>query len=38
MHHSRTIEEGIAKMAEELASTGGIDLRPEQQLAGVSAS
>jgi phosphomethylpyrimidine synthase len=38
MHHSRTIEEGIAKMAEELASTGGIDLKPEQQLVGVSAS
>jgi phosphomethylpyrimidine synthase len=32
MHHSRTIEEGIAQLAREQ------DLAREQQLAGVSAS
>jgi len=38
MHNSRTIEEGIAKMAAELEATGTIAAAPEQQLAGVSAS
>jgi hypothetical protein len=35
MHHSRTIEEGIARMAAELESQ---EDKQEQQLAGVSAS
>jgi hypothetical protein len=38
MHHSRTIEEGIAKMAAELEATGTIAAGREQQLAGASAS
>jgi len=38
MHHSRTIEEGIAKMAAELAVEEGKQLEHEQQLAGASAS
>jgi phosphomethylpyrimidine synthase len=38
MHHSRTIEEGIAKMAAELAAEEGKQLEHEQQLAGASAS
>ena len=37
MHNSRTIEEGIAKMAEELASKNAVR-EQEQQLAGASAS
>jgi hypothetical protein len=38
MHHSRTIEEGLAKMAAELAVKEGKQLEHEQQLAGASAS
>jgi hypothetical protein len=46
MHHSRTLEEGIARMARELEqSDGGINApiaggsgKTEQQLAGVNAS
>jgi hypothetical protein len=35
MHHSRTIEEGIARMAAELESQEG---KQEEQFSGVSAS
>jgi thiamine biosynthesis protein ThiC len=38
MHHSRTIEEGIAKMAAEIAVQEGKQLEHELQLAGASAS
>jgi hypothetical protein len=38
MHHSRTIEEGIARMAAELEAEEGKQLEHEQQLAGASAS
>jgi hypothetical protein len=38
MHHSRTIEEGIAKMAEELAAKETSAVLEREQLAGLASS
>jgi phosphomethylpyrimidine synthase len=38
MHHSRTIEEGIAKMAEELAAKELTAPAAREQLAGLASS